>query len=100
VDLLLDYDYPGNVQELSDIVATCVNNTDSSIIGVDSLANYMKDILTSGRRDLMGFHPRRLDEVVREHVDKTVRYAGGDRVEAAAELGIDVDAVNELLKQD
>lgn len=97
MELLLNYDFPGNVQELNDIVATCVINTESSLVGMDSLANYMKDILTSGSRSLTGFHPRTLDEVVREHVDTTVRYVGGDKAKAAVELGIDIDTLNEIL---
>lgn len=100
MDLLLHYEFPGNVQELNDIVATCVINTESGMVGTDSLSNYMKDILTSGRRSLASFHPRRLDEVVREHVDKTLRYTGGDKVKAATELGIDVDSLDEILKQE
>jgi DNA-binding NtrC family response regulator len=100
MELLLKYDFPGNVQELNDIVATCVINAESSVVGMDSLSHYMKDILTSGGRDLMGFRTRRLDEVVREHVSKTVRYMGGDKAKAAVELGIDVDSLAEILDED
>ena len=100
MDLLLDYDFPGNVQELNDIVATCVVNTESGVVGTDSLSHYMKDILTSGTRGLMSFHPRKLDEVVKEHVGKTVRYTGGDKAKAAVELGIGIDYLNEILDQD
>jgi DNA-binding NtrC family response regulator len=100
MDLLLDYDFPGNVQELNDIVATCVINTESSVLGMDALSNYMRDILTSGRRDLTSFRPRKLDEVVKEHVGKTVRYVGGDEAKAAVELGIDMDYLHRILEQD
>lgn len=100
MDLLLNYDFHGNVQELNDIVATSVINTESELIGIDSLAHYMRDILTSGRRSLMSFHPRKLKDVVRGHVEKTVLYLGGDRVKAAVELGIDMEEIGEILEND
>jgi DNA-binding NtrC family response regulator len=100
MDLLLDYDFPGNVQELNDIVATCVINAESDVVGVDSLAHYLKDILISGRSGLASFQPRKLDVVVKEHVGKTVRHMGGDKAKAAVELGIDIDYLDEILRQD
>jgi len=97
MDLLLNYDFPGNVQELSDIVASSVINTESAHVGIDSLAHYMRDILTSGRRSLTRFRPRKLNEVVRDHVAKTVRHLGDDREKAAVELGITAEEVDDIL---
>ncbi len=98
MDLLLSYDFPGNVQELSDVVATSVINTESKLVGIDSLAHYMRDILTSGRRSLISFRPRSLKDVMRDHVDDTVRFMGGNKAKAAVELGITVDKLNEILE--
>ncbi len=100
MDLLLNYDFPGNVQELNDIVATSVINTESELVGIDSLAHYMRDILTSGRRSMMGFHPRKLKDVVKDHVEKTILYLGGDKGKAAVELGINTEDMNEILEKD
>lgn len=100
MDLLLNYDYPGNVQELNDIVATSVINTESSLVGIDSLAHYMRDILTSGRRSLTSFHPRKLKDVARDHVEKTILHLGGDRVKAAVELGINTEEIDEILENE
>ncbi len=100
MDLLLNFDFPGNVQELNDIVASSVINSESSTVGIDSLAHYMRDILTSGRRSLTSFRPRKLEEVVRDHVDKTVRYFGGDRVKAAVELGVKTEEIGGILEDD
>jgi DNA-binding NtrC family response regulator len=100
MDILRAYDFPGNIQELSDIIATCVINTESSVVGTDSLSNYMRDILTSGRRGPLSFRPRKLDEVIREHVDRTLRYTGGDKAKATAELGIDPEHLQRILGQD
>jgi DNA-binding NtrC family response regulator len=100
MELLLNYEFPGNVQELNDIVATSVINTESGLIGTDSLAHYMRDILTLGRRSLISFRPRKLKDVVRDHVGKTVLYVGGDRLRAAAELGINTEDINRILDDD
>ena len=99
MDLLLDYDFPGNLQELNDIVATSVNNTTDSVVGLDSLANYMRDILTSGRGSVMTFRPRKLADVVRDHVDKTIRYVDNDRAKAAETLGIDLAELEGILER-
>ena len=100
MDLLLKYDFPGNVQELKDIVATSIINTESELVGIDSLAHYMRDILTSGRRSLTSFRPRKLKDVVRDHVGQTVLYLGGDKVKAAIELGINTEKVNEIIENE
>jgi len=98
LDLLLNYGFPGNVQELNDIVATSIINAESKLVGISSLAHYMRDILTSGRRSLMSFRPRKLKDVVRDHVARTVLYMDGDRGKAAGELDIKKEEVDRILK--
>ena len=100
LDLLFSYDYPGNVQELNDIVATSVINTESTLVGIDSLAHYMRDILTEGRRSLRSFKTRTLKEVVRDHVEKTLLHLDGDRQKTAAELGVEVTEIDDILNAD
>ena len=98
MDLLCNYDFPGNVQELNDIVATCVINSDSNLVGIESLAHYMRDILTSGRASLMSFQPRPLEDVIRDYVEKTIQYVGGDKAKAASELEISHEEIDEILQ--
>ncbi len=100
MDLLMNYDFPGNVQELADIVATSVINTESETVGLESLAHYMRDILTSGRRSLINFQPRRLRDVIKDHAAKTLLHVGGDRVKAALELGINTEELDGILDND
>ena len=95
--LLLDYDFPGNTQELNDIVAMSVINTEQGLVGVESLSDYTRDTLTCGSQRMRGFRPRKLNEVVREHVERTVRHLNGDRAKAAMELGIETEEVNSIL---
>ncbi|MBN2559777.1 MAG: sigma-54-dependent Fis family transcriptional regulator [Phycisphaerae bacterium] len=100
MDLLLNYDFPGNVQELNDIVATSVINTESKLVDIGSLAHYMRDILALGTRTLTSFHPRKLKDAVREHVGRTLLHLGGDKVKAAVELGINPEDIEEILESD
>jgi DNA-binding NtrC family response regulator len=97
MDLLFGYEFPGNVQELNDIVATSVINTESGMVGIASLAHYMRDILKQGGRSLIGFKPRRLQDVMKDHVKKTILFLGGDRARAAVELGVHVEEIDEIL---
>jgi len=100
LDLLYSYDYPGNVQELNDIVATSVINTESTLVGIDSLAHYMRDILTEGRKSLRDFQPRKLKDIVRDHVEKTLLHFDGDRQKAVAELGVEATEIDDILDAD
>ena len=100
MDLLLEYDFPGNVEELTDIVATSVINADGDLVGVDALTPYVRDILTSGRRSLTSFQPRKLKDVVWDHVDQTVRYLEGDKNKAAEALGIEEAEVKRILEDE
>ncbi|MBT3182748.1 MAG: sigma-54-dependent Fis family transcriptional regulator [Deltaproteobacteria bacterium] len=50
IELLLNYDYPGNTQELHDVIVTSIHNTDKSMVGIDSLAHHMRVIMKSGDR--------------------------------------------------
>ncbi|MCP4545648.1 MAG: sigma-54-dependent Fis family transcriptional regulator [bacterium] len=91
LDLFLNYEFPGNLQELRDIIATALRNEESNIIGVDSLAPYMRDMLLSGKRRTVGFEPRKLAEVEREHIRKTLAHFDGDKSEAALALDIPLE---------
>lgn len=83
-DLLLQYPFPDNVQELQTIVAGAVVGTEGSLITPESLSPYIRDRIAPGRKT-GDFTPKPLREVVREQVRKTLEYCGGDD-EKAAEL--------------
>ena len=97
MDVLLDYDFPGNVEELTDIVATSVINAEDDLVGMDALAPHLRDALTSDWRGLTSFHPCKLKDVVRDHVDKTVRYLNGNLSKAAETLGIEEAEIERIL---
>ncbi len=90
--LLKDYSFPTNVQELRTIVALAVANEESDRITVDSLSSTIRErISPEAAVEGLPFMPRKLEEVIREHVAKTLEYFGGDREAAARELGLSLD---------
>jgi two-component system response regulator HydG len=92
LEMLKDYTFPTNVQELRTIVALAVANEESDRITVDSLSTNIRErispaVVVEG----LPFMPRKLAEVIREHVIRTLEHFGGDRETAATELGISLD---------
>jgi two-component system response regulator HydG len=92
LELLQDYSFPTNVQELLTIVALAVANEESDRITVDSLSATIRErISPAAAVEGLPFMPRKLEQVIREHVAKTLEYFSGDRAAAAEELGITLD---------
>lgn len=91
--LLLSYDYPGNVRELEHLVEASL-----ALAGGDEITR--EDVLlamgsSSGRRGSGGT----LDEVVREHVLRTLQRFGGNKKETAKALGLDRTTLYRMLKR-
>ena len=92
---LQTYAFPGNLEELRDVVATCVRKyvtsgvmPEDGLVGIDSLSNYLRDKIRAGTRNPAKRRLRRLSEVISEHVRWTVDALNGDFGRAAQELGI------------
>ena len=96
IELFENYYFPGNLQELRDIIANALRNTESESIGVDALSPYIRDML-AGERRAAGFLPRSLRDVELEHSRLTLAHFDGDRAEAAMALGVDVDRLDGIL---
>jgi DNA-binding NtrC family response regulator len=98
LNLLMNYSFPANVQELRTIVALAVANEESDRITVGSLSETVRERISPiPPVEGLPFMPRKLEEVVREHVAKTLEYHGGDREKAAQELGIALDELEKHL---
>jgi DNA-binding NtrC family response regulator len=97
--LLLNHNFPGNLRELRHIIATMVVNEESSTIRVESMPLYINDLLRGKTQPVEAdFKPRKLSDVRREHVKKTLRFFSDDKVKAAESLGIDVTELDALSK--
>ncbi|MEK7359679.1 MAG: sigma-54 dependent transcriptional regulator [Planctomycetota bacterium] len=85
IDLLLAYDYPGNVRELENIVERCVTLSSSATIGKDDMPSF----IVNGEQSGKGL---RLSDVAsdaeRNHIIKVLKATLGNKTKAAYLLGI------------
>jgi len=85
IDLLLAYDYPGNVRELGNIVERCVTLSSSGTIGKDDIPYF----IVNGKQKGKGL---RLSDVAsdaeRSHIMKVLKTTLGNKTKAAEMLGI------------
>ena len=98
VSLLKNYTYPNNIQELQIIIESAVAKEENDIITLESLPDTLKEKtgLGSGRQK-EDFEIRKLDELINDHVKKTLEYFGGDKQRSAEELGISIDEINKII---
>jgi len=99
-ELLQGYHYPGNHEELRDIIFTAVRKVEGGVMTVAALPHYILRRVRGEPDDPGDFVPRTIDEATREHVARTVRYLQGDRLEASEKLGISPDQVDTWLPTD
>ena len=102
--MLQGYSFPGNLEELKDIVTVCVRNVaeaggppDNGLLGVDSLSNYLRDTMLAEKERARNGTITSLAEVVREYVAEAVKGCGGDHERAAMALGISTADVERYL---
>ena len=104
---LQTYAFPGNLEELRDVIATCVRKylttgvvPEDGLLGVDSLSNYMRDKIRAGTRNPARRRMRKLPEVLNEHVKWTVDMLNGDLGRAAQELDISIEDLETYLRKE
>jgi DNA-binding NtrC family response regulator len=88
MELLLSYDYPGNVRELENIIARAVALTNSSKIELSHLPEDLKKfkIFTFRKKN---FPLPTLEEQEKEYIKMVLKEVGGNKTLAAQILGID-----------
>lgn len=91
--LFLGYDYPGNVRELEHLVEASLALASGSEVTREDVLLAMGS--TSGRLATQGS----LEDVVRDHVLRTLRRFGGNKKEAAKALGVDRSTLYRMLKR-
>jgi len=91
MDVLLKYNYPGNVRELENVIQRAVVMTRGKILTTDDLPIYMKsnkseDVLTTekGRRSLDEI----VEELERKLISEALEQTLGNQSKAAESLGI------------
>jgi DNA-binding NtrC family response regulator len=92
------YDFPGNIEELESIVSYCILNSEPGVEpGPESLPPFIL-VRMMEKRARPGFVPRKLRDVVAQHIEQTLTHVGRDRVRAAAELGLTAGELDRLLE--
>ncbi len=105
LELLVRYDFPGNVRELMNVVHSAVVFERSDQVQVESLPSYL---LKATRRERPVVEPassldsgvlRTLQEVEREHLAKVLRAVGNNRTRAARVLGLSRAGLHNKIKR-
>jgi DNA-binding NtrC family response regulator len=101
LEFLKDYSFPGNVQELRTIVAAAAANTEGGQVALDSLPDFIRETIDKEKAaPREGFKPRKLDQVIREYVQKTLEHFGSRRDVAAQELGVSLEELDRLTEDE
>ena len=99
LELMTQYYFPGNIQELRKLILSAVASTTDEILDVDDISTYSRERLTLGSF-ASTFQPRNLHDVIREQVEGTIKYCKGDLREAARLLDVSVKVMNSYLSGD
>ena len=82
-DMLAQYEFPGNIRELENIIARAVALADGTEIQVEDLPPFLTGLPSTHDTGLQS-----LKEMERAHIEKVLRSVGGHRDKAASILGI------------
>ncbi len=93
IETLKAYSFPGNRQEMRNIIASAVVSESGGTITADSLPQHIRDAASGVAQHDSGFKPRSLEDIEREHVTKVLDYFDRDYEMAAKALGISIAEV-------
>lgn len=86
---LVDYDYPGNIRELSNFIERGVALTQGNMLDIQHLPQNLGSISVRIYKPEMAATPATLKEQETEHILQALKVAEGNRTQAAKLLGID-----------
>jgi transcriptional regulator with PAS, ATPase and Fis domain len=98
LDLLLDYDYPGNVRELKNILQRTLLLCDKAMIEPEDIA-FPSQKTDSTSLPNTDFPTLNLAETEKRMIEKAMRVSGNVQVKAAKLLGISPYSLNRKLKK-
>ena len=97
--ILMDYDYPGNVRELENVIESTVVMCPGRAVRRRDLPRDLSERNGGGGNEIVVRPGMSLNEVERLCITETLRYTGGDKQKAADLLGINLRTIYNKLKQ-
>ena len=89
MERLYEYDYPGNVRELSNFIERGIALAQGEQLEVQHLPQHLGKLTIRVLKPSMAATPATLEEQEKEHILHALELAKGNRTEAARMLGID-----------
>jgi DNA-binding NtrC family response regulator len=86
---LVEYDYPGNIRELSNFIERGVALTQGNTLDIEHLPQSLGALTVRVFKPEMATTPTTLGEQEAEHILQVLKMADGNRTQAAKMLGID-----------
>ena len=86
---LVEYDYPGNIRELSNFIERGVALTQGESLDIEHLPQSLGALTVRVFKPQMAATPATLESQEAEHIRHVLELAGGNRSQAANMLGID-----------
>ena len=101
IDLLMDYDYPGNIRELRSILHASANLAAGKSITIQSLPGALKDRRSAPKLKSSGEAARflSLPQVERAHILKAYERTGRNKSETSKLLGISFSTLRRKLEE-
>jgi len=93
MNILMDYDYPGNVRELENIIEHTFVLCREAYIGMNNLPNYLRHCETAFAANLT------LEEMERVYIVRALEKNNGNRTKTANDLGIDSSTLWRKIKK-
>jgi transcriptional regulator with PAS, ATPase and Fis domain len=97
-ELLKAYPWPGNVRELRNIIERAVVLTKSDWIDPSVLPPYIRSAPRPSQKLTIDVGATTMADAEKELLIRTLEFAGGNKAEAARQLGVDVKTIYNKLK--
>ncbi len=89
-----EYDWPGNIRELQNVIERAVLIEESSTLKLDSLPAHIRDLQSVNREELLS-----LSEIERRHIEKILQYTHRNISKSSRILGIDRKTLYDKIKK-
>jgi DNA-binding NtrC family response regulator len=96
---MLQYDWPGNVREIENVISSAAITATADFIDVSDLPEHLQKPQRQSASSRGNWRPLPLHEVRREHIQRVLEMCNGNRVRASQVLGIGRTSLYRFLKR-